>query len=197
MRQTPQGLVIVPATAERWTDLERLFGSNGACGGCWCMWWRQSYKDYQLNKGETNKAALRELVTLAAPAPGLLAYAPDATNEIRCVGWIAVAPRAEYTRMRTSRAMAAVNSTPVWSVSCLFVHRDFRRLGLSSALIEAAASYALSHGAPCVEAYPHEPKKSTAAAFIFLGTRSAFERAGFQEVARHTPGRPIMRRFPG
>jgi GNAT superfamily N-acetyltransferase len=186
----------VPATAERWADLERLFGANGACGGCWCTWWRQSYKDYQQNKGEPNKATLRELVKNAAPAPGLLAYVPDTTGELRCVGWIAVAPRAEYIRLRTSRTMAALDETPVWSVSCLFVHKDFRRQGLSSALIGAAARYAFSQGAPCVEAYPHEPRKNTAAAFIFLGTRSAFERAGFAEVARHTPGRPIMRKYP-
>jgi hypothetical protein len=31
---------VLPATAERWPDLEALFGKNGACAGCWCMWWR-------------------------------------------------------------------------------------------------------------------------------------------------------------
>jgi hypothetical protein len=24
-------------TPSLWTDLETLFGNNGACGGCWCI----------------------------------------------------------------------------------------------------------------------------------------------------------------
>ncbi len=27
-----------PVTAERWQDLEALFGESGAYGGCWCMY---------------------------------------------------------------------------------------------------------------------------------------------------------------
>ena len=27
-------------TPKLWPDFERLFGANGACGGCWCMSWR-------------------------------------------------------------------------------------------------------------------------------------------------------------
>ena len=26
---------VVPATVERWPDLEQLFGKNGASAGCW------------------------------------------------------------------------------------------------------------------------------------------------------------------
>lgn len=33
-------LVFHPLTAEAWSDFEELFGRRGACGGCWCMWWR-------------------------------------------------------------------------------------------------------------------------------------------------------------
>jgi hypothetical protein len=33
-------LAFHPLTPERWHDLEQLFGTRGACGGCWCMWWR-------------------------------------------------------------------------------------------------------------------------------------------------------------
>jgi hypothetical protein len=28
---------IYPATAERWKDIETLFGPKGAYAGCWCM----------------------------------------------------------------------------------------------------------------------------------------------------------------
>jgi GNAT superfamily N-acetyltransferase len=188
-------LRIVPATAERWPDLERLFGANGACGGCWCMWWRQSSKEHAANKGEGNRLRLKALVEDGEAAPGLLAYAADETGELQCAGWIAVAPRGQYPRLNRSSIAKPVDDTPVWVVSCLFIAKGFRRQGLSSALIDAAAQYAFSLGATCVEGYPFEPKKETAPAFIWTGTTPAYIAAGFTEVARHNPTRPVMRRF--
>jgi hypothetical protein len=38
-----------------------------------------------------------------------------------------------------------------------------------------------------------DAQKDMPAPFIFTGTASAFQRAGFQEVERHTPTRPIFR----
>ena len=45
------------------------------------------------------------------------------------------------------------------------------------------------------EGYPVEPKsgKALASAFAWTGLAPAFLRAGFQEVARRSPTRPIMR----
>ena len=48
-----------PLTPERWPDLERLFGVRGACGGCWCMWWRLPRATYNEQKGEGNREAFR------------------------------------------------------------------------------------------------------------------------------------------
>src|SRR5690606_32344484 len=36
-----------PLTPERWPDFERLFGRAGGYGGCWCMWFRQTGKEYE------------------------------------------------------------------------------------------------------------------------------------------------------
>src|SRR5687767_3520940 len=91
-------MLIVPATSDRWSDLERLFGSNGASGGCWCMWWRQGNKEHAASKGEGNRLKLKALVERKGTAPGLLAYSADETGELQAVGWVAVAPRAEYPR---------------------------------------------------------------------------------------------------
>lgn len=187
-------MLILLATAERWPDLERLFGKSGACDGCWCMWWRQSSKEHEAGKGEGNRSKLRALVEGADVAPGLLAYAADETGKLQPAGWVAVAPRGEYPRMERSRILRPIDDTPVWCVSCLFVAKPYRRQGLSSALIDAAARFAFSQGATVVEGYPFEPKKETAGAFIWTGTASAYARAGFTEAARHTPSRPIMRR---
>jgi hypothetical protein len=33
-------ITIKELTPKLWPKVEELFGSNGACGGCWCMAWR-------------------------------------------------------------------------------------------------------------------------------------------------------------
>jgi GNAT superfamily N-acetyltransferase len=91
--------------------------------------------------------------------------------------------------------MRAVDDRPVWSVVCLFVAKGHRRRGISVALLRGAAEFAASRGARVVEGYPVEPRSSAMPdVFAWTGTASAFRAAGFSEVARGVPGRPIMRR---
>jgi GNAT superfamily N-acetyltransferase len=177
-----------PATPERWGDVEALFGERGACAGCWCMYWRREAKEYSAGKGAGNRAAFRRIVK-RGDEPGILAYADGEP-----VGWCAVAPRAAYPRLGRSRVLAPLDDIPVWSISCLFVARPWRRRGVSRALIEAAVAYARSRGAKVVEAYPIDPAGAQPDAFVWTGIASAYERAGFREAARRSPTRPIMRR---
>jgi GNAT superfamily N-acetyltransferase len=177
-----------PLTPDRWGDLERLFGERGACGGCWCMWWRLTRAEFQQRKGRRNKAAFQRIVA-SAQIPGVLAYAGG-----QPVGWCAVAPREVYPLLERSRTLARVDDQPVWSVTCLFVARPFRRAGVSVALLKAAAAHARSRGAAIVEGYPVEPRTdSMPDAFAWTGLASAFRQAGFREVARRSATRPIMR----
>ena len=88
-----------------------------------------------------------------------------------------------------------VDDEPVWSISCLFVARPYRRQGISVHMLEAAAEFAAKQGARIVEGYPTSPyKKDAPAAFLWTGIPSAFKKAGFKEVARRSKTRPIMRR---
>ncbi len=105
------------ATADRWQDVERLFGERGACGGCWCMEWRKTRREFDADKGEKNRASLKALIEYG-DSPGLLAYARGEP-----IGWVAVAPREVYRRLETSRILKPVDDQPVWSVSCFFVRR--------------------------------------------------------------------------
>jgi GNAT superfamily N-acetyltransferase len=178
-----------PLTPNRWPDLERLFGANGACGGCWCMWWRASPSEFRRDKGAGNRRALRRLVAAGAE-PGILAYDADGAP----VGWCAIAPRTEYPRLERSRILAPVDDRAVWSVTCFFIARGHRRRGLSRVLLEAAVRFAADRGADIVEGYPVETATRQADPFVWTGLASAFRRAGFREVARRSPTRPIMRR---
>jgi len=182
-------LAFHPATAERWADVERLFGERGACAGCWCMLWRLPRKDWEAGQGEGNRRALRKLVRGGAE-PGVLAY-----RDGEPIGWCAVAPRADYPALARSRVLEPVDDRPVWSVACLFVARPHRRCGVSARLLEAAVVHAGRHGATIVEGYPTVPSTDRAPdAFLWTGTAAAFEWAGFREVARRSPTRPIVRR---
>lgn len=182
-------LVCRPVTPARWRDVETLFGPRGACAGCWCMVWRLPRSQWTRQRGEGNRRALGRLVT-AGPPPGLLAY-----QGTRPVGWCAIAPREAYPALERSRILARVDEQPVWSISCLFVARDARRRGVSRALIDAAARWAGRRGAQVVEGYPVEPRTNRVAdVFLWTGSISAFRAAGFTEVARRSPTRPIVRR---
>jgi GNAT superfamily N-acetyltransferase len=177
-----------PATPDRWSDLESLFGQRGACGGCWCMTWRLPRSEFNACKGDANRRALQKLVK-KGPAPGILAYANG-----KPVGWCAVAPRAAYPALDRSRILQPIDDKPVWSISCLFVEKNHRRLGLSSKLIDAATKFAKSQGAELVEGYPQLLDEDLPAAFVWTGLESSFTKAGFTEAARRSPKRPIMRR---
>ena len=180
---------ILPLTSERWPDFERLFGARGACGGCWCMYWRLSRKQFDEQKGELNRRHMNAIVE-AGDTPGLLAYLDGEP-----VGWCSVAPRQAFPTLERSRILKAVDGQPVWSVVCFFIARPYRRQGLTVALLQAAADHARSQGAQVVEGYPVEPKEGQAPdVFVYTGLVSAYRKAGFVEVARRSETRPIMRR---
>lgn len=182
------GLEFHPLVPGRWNDLVALFGENGACGGCWCMWWRLKRSDFVRQKGAGNKAALKALVE-GGQIPGILAYAGG-----KPVGWCAVAPRESYPVLERSRVFKRIDDEPVWSVTCLFIKKEWRGKGVSARLLKAAVEFVKERGGAIVEGYPMEPKKGRMPdAFAWTGIVSSFERAGFEECARGSPARPIMR----
>jgi len=175
-----------PAT---WKDLERLFGEKGACGGCWCMTWRLPPKVFAAQKGDGNRRALRALVKSGRPL-GVLAFAGDEP-----VGWCAVAPRTDFPSLERSRVLAPVDDHPVWSVTCFFIRKDYRRRGVSKELLRAATQLAWKHGASIVEGYPVAAKQKSPDVFVWTGVTGTFASNGFVEVARRSPTRPIMRAY--
>jgi GNAT superfamily N-acetyltransferase len=181
------GLICHPVTPDRWPDLEALFGQRGACGGCWCMTWRLPRAVFESQKGEGNRKALGRLVK-SGHAPGILLY--DGTTPI---GWCAVAPREQYPALERSRILKPVDDQPVWSVSCLFVAKPYRKRGMSERLLRGAVAFAAERGAAIVEGYPTDPSSELPDPFVWTGTVAAFRKAGFDEVLRRSKSRPIVR----
>lgn len=177
-----------PLTLSAWQDFQELFGERGACGGCWCMVWRLPRGTFERQKGEGNRKAMHALLK-SGTVPGILAY-----HSNKAVGWCALAPRETYPALSRSRILKPVDAQAVWSVSCFFIHKNYRKQGLSVELLKAAQDYARSQGGKILEGYPVEPKQSPMpAAFAWTGLAHAFQKAGFTECARRSETRPIMR----
>ncbi len=183
-------LTFKPLEPSRWEDFTTLFGERGACGGCWCMLWRLPRSQFEAQKGDGNREAMQTLVN-AGEIPGILAY-----QEGHPVGWCALAPRERYPALARSRILKPLDEQACWSIACLFIDRAHRQTGIATALIQAAVVFARSQGATLIEGYPVEPKsdRPIPAAFAWTGIPKLFLDAGFKEVARRSPTRPIMRR---
>jgi len=179
-----------PADKKRWKDLEKLFGKNGACAGCWCMWWKQSAKEFSQNSGEKNKKLLKRRIE-SGQVPGILAY-----HKYQPIAWIAVEPREAYPRLERSRTLKKVDDKPVWSVVCFFIAKEYRRQGVSVQVLKAAVDYAEKQGAKIIEGYPSVTKsKKWPDPWLWMGLASTFQKAKFEEVLRRSKSKPIMRYY--
>jgi GNAT superfamily N-acetyltransferase len=179
---------ILPLNTGAWRDFETLFGERGACGGCWCLYWRLSRTEFEKRKGDGNRRTMKGLVKKGIPL-GLLAY----DGKIP-VGWCSVSPREEFPTLNRSRVLSKLDDQPVWSIVCFFIHKDYRKRGVSIQLLKAVTDYVKKQGGKIVEGYPIDPPAAKyPTTFAWTGFVSAFRKAGFQEAARRSPTRPIMR----
>lgn len=193
LQWTVMARTIRPVTRDRWDDLETLFGPTGAYSGCWCMYLRESAKEFDElcpNGGAGNRERLREIVA-SGRVPGLLAY--DGT---RPVGWVSVSPREDYVRVLRSPVHKPVDDeTGVWSVACFFIAKHARGTGIADALLDGAVDHARRNGARILEGYPIDATdERRPSAEMWRGSLEQFTRAGFEVVARRKPARPIVRR---
>lgn len=128
-------------------------------------------------------------------APGLIAYV-----EGDPAGWSRVAPRSSLPGVMANRALAKLltEDPGAWWVACFAIDRRFRRAGVGSALLKVAVAYARDHGATAVEGHPVDVRALSATqvsgSAAFTGTMAMFSAAGFCEVGRTAPARPLMRR---
>jgi len=182
------GLNFHTLTSDRWADLEKLFGKHGACGGCWCMWWRLTRTQFNKQKGEANKKALKQIVA-DGQVPGILAY-----DKGEPIAWCSVAPRETYGSLERSRTLKRVDDKPVWSVVCFFTAKPYRNKGLTVKLLRASIDYVKTKGGKILEGYPVDPQKDRLPdPFAYTGLPHSFLKAGFTEVLRRSKTRPIMR----
>ena len=174
-------LTVRPLTPDLWPALVDLFGEKGACNGCWCMYWRIG-NAYRRAAPEENKAAFEKVVK-HGPPPGLPAFKGKVP-----IAWCLLTPR--DTLAWLDRSWARVNDVPVWSISCFYVRKGYRRQGVTAGLLKEAMKTAKRNGAQVLEAYPLDADRSPSASGT--GYVTTFKNAGFTIVSRRSPARPIM-----
>lgn len=184
-------LTFEPLSKNNWNKFVQLFGDRGACGNCWCMYFRLTKADFEEGKsGDGNKDAMKKIVWANKPT-GLLGL-----YEGQAIAWCAFAPREDFIKLANSRVHKRIDDKPVWSVPCFFIDKNFRRNGISVELLKGVARYAKEIGIKIIEAYPTIPtQEKLPDSFAWIGLFKSFERAGFEIVDRTSKNRPMVRYY--
>jgi ribosomal protein S18 acetylase RimI-like enzyme len=185
-------ITVRPLTPERWPDLETVFNARGCsiARGCWCMFYRRSGRQDPpegLGRSEANKNALKALAGADPPA-GLIGYRGEVP-----VGWVTLGPREDYRKLQRSPVARPVDDQPVWSIVCFVVPAPYRHQGVATALLDGAIRHARRRGVGLLEAYPVDKPGRSPDDWLWHGAKSMYDRAGFVEVARRRPQRPVVR----
>jgi len=176
-----------------WPALETLFGPRGACGGCWCMYWRPEKGEcWEDLKGAPAKRRFRQLVA-TGKARGAIAFAGKEP-----VGWIAYGPRPDFPRLDRARTLTCDDADEVWALPCFFIKAGWRDRGVAGALLAHALKSLRKKGAKVAEGYPVnlKPGQRLPNAFAWTGTRSIFRDAGFELAGPGGTSKVRMRRRP-
>jgi ribosomal protein S18 acetylase RimI-like enzyme len=184
-------ITIMPATAERFDDVEHAFSGGGDGLSCQCQWWTLTNAQFQASGQEDRERMLRAQIA-EQPSPALIAYVDG-----EAAGWVRVGPRTAQPRLSRTRDFAATSEPwddpSVWAVTCFVVRKEHRGRGLNQRLLDAAVEHARDNGARVLEAYPNDTSVTRRSANeLYRGILSVFENAGFREVARPKPERVIV-----
>ncbi|HHY51200.1 MAG TPA: GNAT family N-acetyltransferase, partial [Alphaproteobacteria bacterium] len=102
------------------------------------------------------------------------------------VAWVSIAPKQTFPKIG---GPTPASGETVWSLTCMYIRRHLRGVGLAHEMIGAAVEHAQANGATVVEAYPVDPDSPS---YRFMGFVPAFARAGFVEVGMEGSRRHVM-----
>jgi GNAT superfamily N-acetyltransferase len=178
-------MTTVPLTAERFADMEAVFGERGVARRCFCMYWRRP--DGGFGDERDNHDRFADVLRDSERPPGLLGYIDD-----RPVGWVQVGPRRDFPTLGRSRLLKPVDEVEPWTINCFVVATGHRKHGIGRGLLSAAIEFARENGARVIEAYPVDGDRASVVDY-FTGTMAMFQDEGFVELTRRNATRPIVR----
>jgi GNAT superfamily N-acetyltransferase len=165
---------IRPLDPETWDAYARLLEKhNGAGFGCWCTWFHP--RTETSGTGESGPACKERLVREGK------AHAAVVFDGEVAVAWAQFGSPAELPGIHHKKEYdAGLASLPDYRVTCIFVDRDHRRYGLAAVALGGAVELIARAGGGAVEGYPQDTAgKKISSSFLYNGTRSMYEKAGF------------------
>ena len=135
----------------------------------------------QVIVGEAARSSLKNSIS-TGKAKSILAFA-----EQKCVGWCAVDSTAEQPGHDYYLESPANASQDIWSIHCLYIHPDFRGMGISTNLLKHAVELAKNAGAVEVLGFPIPEEtrhKFPLHDAEFSGRLSSYLKLGFKEKKR-------------
>jgi GNAT superfamily N-acetyltransferase len=161
-----------PDTWDAFADLAERH--NGVWGGCWCTW----FHTFQSEKTHTvdGNRALKEKLVRQGKAHAALVFDGDVA-----VGWCEWGTPDELPNIYHRKEYEeGLDRLPDFRLTCFFVDKRYRRGGVAAAALRGALGLIAEAGGGVVEGYPHDIEgKKTSASFLYNGTRTMFEQAGF------------------
>jgi GNAT superfamily N-acetyltransferase len=164
---------IKPLTPDTWDSFVDLAErNNGVWGGCWCAWFHAPPAE---RRPEGNRA-FKERMVNEGRAHAALVFDGDVT-----VAWCEYGTPDELPYIyHRKQYEAGAERRPDYRLTCFFVDKGHRRKGLSAVALHGALELIAKAGGGLVEAYPQDTQgEKVSASFLYNGTRSIFERAGF------------------
>lgn len=164
-----------PLDLETWDAFARLCEKHNGMGfgGCWCTWFHR----HKEAGGEVERGrAYKELLVREGRAHAALVFEGE-----DAIAWCQFGPPAELPNIYHRKEYeAGLTSPPDYRLTCIFVDRNHRRQGLATVAVEGALDLIAKAGGGVVEAYPHDTAgRKMGSSFLYDGTRSMFEKAGF------------------
>jgi GNAT superfamily N-acetyltransferase len=179
-----------PLDTDSWDAFAALVEKhNGVWGGCWCLEFHP--KNPERGKSlEGNRALKRRLVTEGD------AHAALVFDGEHAVGWCQYGTPEELPNITHRKEYdALLTEASDYRLTCFFVDRDHRREGVAEAALHGALDLISKAGGGIVEAFPYDTGGGKAnASFLYNGTRSLFEQAGFEYLRPKGKNHCVMRK---
>ena len=203
--QSPYEYSTKELSKRTWPDFEKLFMKQGVVGdGWWCWCTHHHIASYSLPQNQQpptraeravrNRRQKEELVEKGC-ANGILVYSKGEP-----IGWCQYGSKEELPRLdhtQNYRRLALEDGKDrLWRITCFVVDKEHRQRGAASFALNAALEAIRVKGGGLVEAYP-VIKTDQGSNYVYCGTVSMFERAGFKTIAPLGTGRTstvVMRR---
>lgn len=191
MEQQLSTYVVKPLAADTWDGFAAMVERhNGVFGGCWCTYFHTMNAEKERTY-DANRSLKRRLVE-EGRAHAALAYDGD-----EAVAWCEYGSPAELPNIyHLKQYEAELDLLPDYRITCIFVDKRHRRGGLSAVVLQGALDLIAAAGGGVVEGYPHDndgKRKSV----LYNGSRTLFERAGFDFIRAKGMGNCVMRRTVG